>query len=154
MFFSLLLCLAFPLISNADQLEDAKAAIKNEDFKKAHELLLPFAEENNTEAQILLGALYVNGQGVEKDFNKGLSMIMKAATRGYKPARLLAFKLCMDLGKQGDTAAMYNVGYMCLNSWGGEYDTNVCLKWLENAGKMGHEKSAKILARIYGYVRY
>ncbi|MGD9163056.1 MAG: hypothetical protein PVG39_31920, partial [Desulfobacteraceae bacterium] len=116
---SLLLCFVFPLISNADQLEDASAAIKNEDFKKAYELLQPLAEQNNTEALTLLGALYINGEGVEKDYNKGISLIMKAATQGYKPARVQALKLCMDLGKQGDTGAMYNAGYMCLNGWGG-----------------------------------
>jgi len=148
--FFLLLCFVFPLISNADQLEDANAAIKNEDYKKASELLLPLAEENNTEAQTLLGALYVNGQGVEKDFDKGMALIMKAAKQGFTPARIKAFRLSLDLAKQGDTGAMYNVGYMCLNGWGGgEYDTDVCLRWMENAGKMGHEKSAKILARIY-----
>ena len=147
--FFLLLCFAFPLMSFADQLEDAKTAVKNEDFVKARELLLPLAEENNSEAQTLLGALYVNGQGTEKDFNKGLSLIMKAATQKYKPARIAAFKLCIDLANQGDTSAMYNVGYMCLNDWGGEHDNNVCLKWLENAAKLGHEKSLKILSKIY-----
>lgn len=41
--FSLLICVAFPLMLHADQLEDAKAAINNKDFKKAHELLQPLA---------------------------------------------------------------------------------------------------------------
>lgn len=148
--FSLLLCFVFPLISNADQLEDANTSIKNGDFKKAYELLLPLAEEKNEEAQRLLGALYINGQGVEKDFKKGMDLIMKAASNGYKPARIQAFSLSLELAKQGNTGSMYNVGYMCLNGWGGgDYDTDVCLRWMENAGKMGHEKSSKILARIY-----
>ena len=147
--FFLLLCFLFPLISNADQLEDANAAITNEDYKKASELLLPLAEENNTEAQTLLGVLYVNGQGVEKDFNKGMALIMKAAKQGFTPARIQAFSLCLDLAKQGDIGAMYNVGYMCLNDWGGDHETNVCLEWLDNAAQYGHEKSAKMLNKIY-----
>ena len=146
---SLLLCFVFPIWSYADQLEDAITAIKNEDFKKAHELLQHLAEEGNTAAQTRLGALYVNGQGVEKDITKGLSWIMKAATQGDETARRIAFKLCLDLVNQGDTTVMYNLGYMCLNGWGGEYDTHVCLGWLENAGKIGHETSAKMLAKIY-----
>ncbi|MBN2419933.1 MAG: sel1 repeat family protein [Deltaproteobacteria bacterium] len=153
--FSLLLCLIFPLTTIAGPLEDANTAIKNEDYKKAGELLLPLAEENNAEAQTLLGAMYVNGQGVEKDFNKGMALIMKAATQGFKPARIQAFKLCLDLANQGDTGAMYNVGYMCLNGWGGgEYENDICLKWIENAGKLGHEKSSKILAGIYEKGKY
>jgi hypothetical protein len=147
--FSLLLCFVFPVLSYADQLEDAKAAIKNEEFEKAYELLLPLAEENNAEAQTLLGTLYVNGLGVEKDATKGLSWIMKAATQGYEAARLHAFLLCLEEAQQGDEAAMYNVGYMCLDDWGGEHDTNVCIKWLETAATLGHIKSSKLLSQIY-----
>lgn len=147
--FTLLLCLIIPLTAAADLLEDAKAAIGTEEFAKALELLQPLAEENNVEAQTLLGILHVNGQGVEKDFTKGLSLIMKAATQAYEPARVTAFKLCLELASQGDTSAMYNVGYMCLNDWGGDHDTAVCTKWLENAAQLGHEKSAKFLTKIY-----
>jgi hypothetical protein len=144
-----LLCVVFPSMPYADQLEDANRAIENKDYKKAYELFLPLAEEGNAEAQTRLGALYVNGQGVEQDLDKGLSWIMKAATQGYETARKIAFKLCLDLVNQGDTTVMYNLGNMCLNGWGGEYDTNVCLGWLENAGKIGHEKSSEMLAKIY-----
>ena len=147
--FSLLLCFVFPILSNADQLEDAKAAIENKDFEKAYELLCPLAEESNAEAQTILGALYVNGQGVEKDVTKGISLIMKAAIQGSEAARVQALNLCMELGKHGDATALYNVGYMCLNGWGGEYDTNVCIEWLENAAKLGHIRSGNVLSQIY-----
>jgi hypothetical protein len=147
--FSLLLCFVFPVLSYAEQLEDAKAAVENKDFEKAYELLCPLAEEGNAEAQTLLGALYVNGQGVEQDATKGLSLITKAATQGYEVARVRALNICLDLAKQGDTAAMYNVGYMCLNGWGGEHESIDCIKWLESAAILGHIRSAKMLSHIY-----
>jgi hypothetical protein len=147
--FSLLLCFVFPMSSYADQLEDAKAAIQNEDFTKSYELLLPLGEENNAEAQFLLGFLYVNGQGVEKDDTEGLSWIMKAARQGYAEARSSALSICLDLANQGDATAMYNVGYMCLQGWGEEQDPNVCIGWLETAAKSGHVRSAKVLSGIY-----
>jgi hypothetical protein len=147
--FSLLLCFVFPVWSFADQLEDAKAAIKNEDFGKAFELLSPLAEESNAEAQTLLGALYLNGQGVEMDATKGLSWIMKAADQGFEPARVHAYNLCVDLAKQGNATAIHNVGYMCLNGWGGEQDANECIQWLETAAKLGHIRSANVLSQIY-----
>ena len=56
-------CLAFPAFSNADPLEDARSALDNEDFGKAHALLAPLAETGNAEAQTELGVMYVNGQG-------------------------------------------------------------------------------------------
>jgi hypothetical protein len=147
--FSLLICFVFPILSHADQLEDAKAAIENKDFEKAYELLCPLAEGSNAEAQTILGALYINGQGVEKDITKGLSLIMKAGTQGFEPARIRAFNLCMELGKQGDATAIYNVGYMCLNGWGGEQDPNDCIQWLETAAKLGHIRSGNVLSQIY-----
>ena len=147
--FSLLVCFVFPVLSYADQLEDAKGAIQNNEFKKAYELLLPLAEENNAEAQTILGAMYINGQGVEQDYTKGLSLIMNAGRMGYEPARVRALNSCLELAKQGDMAAMYNVGYMCLHDWGGEHDTNVCIDWLESAAKLGHIRSAGMLSQIY-----
>jgi hypothetical protein len=148
-YISFVLCFVFSLPSYADQLEDAKAAIQNEDFLKAHELLRPLAEEKNAEAQFLLGSLYVKGQGVEKDDTKGLSWVMKAARQGYTEARSSALSICLDLANQGDAAAMYNVGYMCMKGWGGERDPDVCLGWLENAAKSGHVRSANVLSEIY-----
>ena len=145
----LLSFLAFPVFSNADQIEDAKAAIQNKDFTKSYELLLPLAEENHAEAQFLLGSMYINGDGVEKDDTKGLSWIMKSARQGYDQARLHAFSIYFDLANQGNASAMYNLGYMCLQGWGGERDPNVCLGWLENAAKSGHDHSANVLSGIY-----
>jgi TPR repeat protein len=147
--FSLLFCSVFPILSYADQLEDAKAAIQNEDFKKACELLRPLAEENNAEAQFLLGSLYINGQGVKKDDTEGLSWVMKAARQGYDEARVRALRICLDRANRGDATAMYNLGYMCLHGWGGEQDTDVCIEWLETAAKFGHVRSAKWLSGIY-----
>jgi len=145
----LLSCLIFPALSNADQLKDAKTALDNEDYGNAYELLHPLAEENSAEAQFLLGSLYVNGQGVEKDDTKGLSWVMKAARQGYDEARSRAISVCLDLANQGDATAIYNLGYMCLHGWGGEQDPNVCIGWLERAAKSGHVNSAKVLSGIY-----
>ena len=147
--FSLLLCFVFPILSYADQLEDAKTTIQNEDFEKAFELLGPLAEENNAEAQFLLGSLYINGQGVEKDDTKGLSWIMKAARQGYDQARLRAFSIYLELAGQGDASAMYNLGYMCLHGWGGKQDTDAGIGWLKSAAKKGHVRSAEVLSGIY-----
>jgi hypothetical protein len=147
--FSLLLCFVFPLLSYADHLEDAKTTIQNEDFEKAFELLGPLAEENHAEAQFLLGSLYINGHGVEKDDTKGLSWIMKSARQGYDQARSRALSIYSELADQGDASAMYNLGYMCLHGWGGEQDTDIGIGWLESAAKNGHDHSAKVLSGIY-----
>jgi TPR repeat protein len=147
--FSLLLNLVFPVLSYADRLEDAKAAIQDEHFEKAYRILSPLAEENNAEAQFLLGTLYINGQGVEKDDAKGLLWMMKAGRLGHDQARSRAFTISLELANHGDAAAMYSVGVMCLDSWGGEQDTDTCIGWLEKAAKSGYVRSAEVLSGIY-----
>lgn len=145
----LLTCLIFPAFSNADQLEDAKSALDNQEYKKAYELLAPLAEGKNVEAQTRLGVMYINGQGVKMDFNKGLSLIMEAAKQGYDVAQACALKVYIDIAKAGNTGAMYNVAGLCLKGWGGEQDTSLCLGWLEEAAKLGHKNSGKMLNKIY-----
>ena len=145
----LLFCFVFPAFSNADQLEEAQAALDNKDFEKAYELLSPLAEAKNLEAQSKLGVMYVTGQGVEMDFNKGLGLIMEAANQGYDMAQTYALNASLSLAKQGNTGAMYNVGGMCLKGWGGEQDKSVCLKWLGGAARLGHVRSGEMLNKIY-----
>ncbi|MBN1832440.1 MAG: sel1 repeat family protein [Deltaproteobacteria bacterium] len=149
LFFSFLFCFVFPILSYADQIEDARAALQNEEFTKAYELLSTLAEADDAEAQFLLGSLYINGQGVEKDDTKGLSWIMKSARQGYDQARLRAFSIYFELAGRGDASAMYNLGYMCLHGWGGEQDPDIGIGWLESAAKNGHDHSAKVLSGIY-----
>ena len=152
--FTLLICVLFPFVSNADQFEDAISAIGNKDYKKAHELLQPLVDEGNVAAQTRMGAMYVNGRGVEMDLAKGLGLIMEAANQGYDKAQGIALKIYMDIASTGDTGAMYNTGGLCLKAWGGEQDKRVCLEWLEQAARLGHERSGKVLNKIYAKGMY
>ena len=49
---------------------------------------------------------------------------------------------------------MYNMGYMCLNGWGGEMDADICVQWLDKAVSAGHMRSAKWLSKIYSEGKY
>jgi len=146
---TLLILFMFPILANAEPFDDITKALGEKDFKKAGELLKPLVEENNLAAKTYLGTMYVKGQGVERDTNKGLAMIMDAASQGFEQARVLAAGLCKELAVLGDVKAMYNMGYMCLKGWGGDFDSNKCIGWLEKAAEGGHERSAKVLSQIY-----
>ena len=50
-----------------DDYEDATDAYKRKDYKEAHRLILPLAEQGFAPAQYNLGVMYTNGQGVPKD---------------------------------------------------------------------------------------
>jgi TPR repeat protein len=139
---------------NNDALGDAQVALVAKDYKKAVELLTPLAEANNVRAKALLAPLIFRGTGVDKDTNKGIAMIMDAASQGDVDAQKIAVDLNHELASVGDEKAMYNMGYMCLNGWGGEIESGQCLKWLEDAANMGHTNSAKFLAHIYKNGKY
>ncbi len=161
---SLLLCVMFQFSANAEDakkadpidpaLGDAMVALVKKDYKKAVELLEPLAEKNNIRAKTLLAPLIFKGAGVDKDMNKGLAMIMDAARQGDEDAKKIAVDLNHELASMGDEKAMYNMGYMCLHGWGGKIESGQCLKWLEDAAKMGNSHSAKFLSYIYKNGKY
>ena len=49
-----------------DDFQDGLDAAQRQDYKTAHRLWLPFAEQGVAEAQALLGMMYDNGQGVPR----------------------------------------------------------------------------------------
>jgi TPR repeat protein len=137
-----------------EALGDAVVALVAKDYEKAVALLTPLAEGNNVRAKALLGSLIFKGTGVERNTNKGMAMIMEAAQQGDEDAKKIAVDLNHELASSGDEKAMYNMGYMCLNGWGGKIESGQCLKWLEDAAAMGHVNSAKFLAHIYKNGKY
>lgn len=54
------------------------------DFEKVFEISSKFAEEGNLTCQMLTGALYFRGQGVEKNYEKSFSWYKKCSDGGMK----------------------------------------------------------------------
>ncbi|MBN1907013.1 MAG: sel1 repeat family protein [Deltaproteobacteria bacterium] len=160
---SLIICVMFLFSVNGEETEkknpldealgDALIALVNKDYEKAVKLLEPIADKN-ARAKGILGRMIYMGTGIEVDTNKGMAMIMDAARQGDEEAKKNAVDLNHQLAKNGDVKAMYNMGHMCLNGWGGEIESGQCLKWLEDAANLGHSNSAKFLAHIYKNGKY
>jgi TPR repeat protein len=64
------------------RLEAAKFALAQEDFMRAFKLLLPCAQEGNSEAQAHIGVLLLLGQGVERNIRDAMKWLRKAANQG------------------------------------------------------------------------
>ncbi len=82
-------------------LKTLKQQLRMKILKRPTNYFCPLAEGSNAEAQTILGTLYINGQGVEKDVTKGLSLIMKAGTQGYEAARSACAQFVFGTGKTG-----------------------------------------------------
>ena len=78
--FSLLLLLS-PLAA-ADEYEEAVAALTNGDYSEASRSFKRLAKRDHAEAQYQLGMLYLFGQGVGQDAQKGVSWLKQAALGG------------------------------------------------------------------------
>ena len=75
--------------SAAGPLEDGLAAYGRGDYATAIQLLRPFADQGNADAQSRLGLLYANGRGVPQDDAAAANWYQKAADQGNADAQVL-----------------------------------------------------------------
>lgn len=79
--------LAFVLPVTAGELEDAQAAIGTGDYVTALRLLGTLADQDNPDAERLLGIMYVKGLGVPQDYAVAMRWLRLAADKGLPDAQ-------------------------------------------------------------------
>lgn len=86
-----LLCALTALVcagpSLAADVESAKHAYQLKDYATAYKQAAPLAEQGDPEAELLLGMLYLNGQGVLKDSDEAVKWLTKSAMQGNADAQ-------------------------------------------------------------------
>ena len=73
--------------ATAGALEDCVAAYDRQDYAAALQLCRPLAEKGDARAQLSLGGMYYNGQGVQQDYVEAARWTRKGAEQGYAPAQ-------------------------------------------------------------------
>jgi TPR repeat protein len=68
--------------------EDADAAYQRRDYATALRLMRPLAEQGNVEAQINLGNMYFDGNGVTQDYAESVKWYLLAAAHGSADAQI------------------------------------------------------------------
>ncbi len=114
----------FSGIAFADDFHDGIDAYNKQDYKTAHRLWLPIAEQGIADAQYNLGVMYDNGKGVLQDY--------KEAVKWY---RLSA--------EQGDALAQFNLGWMYRNGKGVLQDYALAHIWWNICGSSGDKDCVK-----------
>ncbi len=94
-------------------------AAKTGDYNTAIDIFLPLAETNNALAQEMLGLIYEQGLGVQKDYAK-------------------AFKWTQLAAQQGLPDAQNRLGGLHLRGLGVPENRSKAMKWYELASKQGH----------------
>ena len=73
---------AAPTAEQRQQLNQAVSAYQQQDYRRAHELFLPLAQQGDVTAQYSLGLLYAKGRGVPQDYARARYWFEKAAAQG------------------------------------------------------------------------
>ena len=111
-----------------DHLKEGTSAYKEKNFAVALKELQPLADKGNAEAQLFVGFMYDNGEGVPTDYLQAALWYGKAA-------------------EQGNAGAQYNLGMMYANGLGVSQDWVQALKWFNLAallsGDQTYAKAAK-----------
>jgi TPR repeat protein len=74
-------------INDSDRLHEAINSLGKKEFSLAHQLFLKLADKGMPEAQINLGMMFENGQGVPQDFKKAIRWYRLAANQGLTKAQ-------------------------------------------------------------------
>lgn len=82
----LLLAFSLPQISYADNCSLTKTLYETGKFKRAYNLAKTHAKFKDACAEYYLGLMYLNGEGVRANTDKGMSLIHSAAKKKYQPA--------------------------------------------------------------------
>ena len=100
-----------------------------QDLKKALHWFRKAAFNGNPQAQTTIGAMYLNGMGMDKDYYTAFEWFDKAATQGFPEAQ-------------------YNLGIMYVEGLAVSKNDNNALKWLRKASIQGHTGAAHSLAEL------
>ena len=74
--------------ATAGPFEDGVAAHEHGDYARALRLLRPLAEQGNATAELHLGSMYHEGEGVPQDYAEAAKWFRKAAEQGTVAAQL------------------------------------------------------------------
>ena len=128
---TLAVVLAAPGLAAADEVNEAFVAYTQRNFEEARTKFRAAAiDRDNAIAQIYLGFMYYEGQGVEKDRREAFRWFERAARKGL-------------------ALAQYNLGMMYADGQGVMQDYSQAVNWYGRAAGQGFAEAQFRLARLY-----
>lgn len=119
-----------------------------------------------TYVEARLGTMYLDGDGVQQDYDEALRYLTGAASAGDALAQnslgymygmgkgverdyYKAVKWYKEAAMQGNATAQYNMGFMYEFGQGVEQDYNKAIEWYKKAAAQGYQDAQKNLDRLY-----
>ena len=114
----------------SDSLQEGVAAIREGRYEEAIELVLPLAERGDPQAENIMGAMYMNGWGVELNIAEALRWYGLAA-------------------EHGDARAYFNLGQMYATGNGVDQDCDKALDFFSKPAEAGDPIAQVNLGGLY-----
>ena len=136
------------------------------DYSQALSWYHKAAEQNNTDAQLILGNCYYDGLGIEEDYQQAFYWYEKAAALGNAEAQNTlgdcyyyghgiemnnqkAFYWYKKAAEQGNAEAQSKLGYCYYYGYGVEKDKQKAVYWYNMAAEQDHEEAQCWLGSYY-----
>jgi TPR repeat protein len=149
-------------------LPEAEAALAQKDYQTAYRELLPLANASDAQAQRMIGALYLFGQGRPKDPSVANQWFEKAANGGDRRAQYLlgrsyklgngvarndrtAFSWFLKAAEAGHLNAQAEVAFAYHFGMGVQKNLGAAINWYRKAADRGHLTSVLVLAEMYRF---
>ena len=136
------------------------------DYKKAFDYATIAAEDDECGGYLVLGSLYLNGWGVEKNVNKALENYKMAAALGDETAMNQigfiymgsdefeanleqSFYWFNEAAKKGSDVGMYNLGCCYRDGFGIKADVEQAAEWFKKSAELGYVDAMVELGEYY-----
>ena len=125
----LVLALLWPVTLLAEDYKAALDAYNRTDFATAYQQWVPLAEQGDAPAELMLGLMYYNGQGVPQDYAEAVKWFRLAAEQGHAKA-------------QSILGAIYATGH------GMRQDSVQAFVWWNLAAAQGRRKAGELRGKV------
>ena len=136
------------------------------DYKKAFKYATIAAEDDDMNGYFILGALYFNGWGVEKNAKLAMENYKMAAAFGHETAMNQlgiifmgndgvqedpeqSFYWFNEASKKGSDVGMNNLGFCYKNGYGVEADIEKAAGWFKKSAELGYAEAMVGLGEYY-----
>src|SRR6266850_257260 len=129
-FLTVALLLVSPVRPCLADLEGGLRAYEHHDYQVAFEEFRQLAEHGDSIAQLMLGYMYVGGEGIAQQYAEAARWFREAAD-------------------QGNSVAQFNLGYVYLQGQGVQQDDAEAERWLRIAANQGNATAQFNLGLMY-----
>jgi len=158
---SLMLSISATNVMAAD-LGKGTLAFEKQDYATAMKELKSLAREGNPDAMNMVGQMYENGWGVDKDVKKARRMYNRGASLGHMGSvnslramkdkqYKVELKTVVPAAESGDASAQNRLGEMAEFGYGMERNPDLAIQWYLKAADQGFVAAQHNIGRCYNF---